>query len=367
MTAFVRVVGLGLVYLLTVALARLLGVEVYGDYAAAVSLAAILATVGAAGMPTLATRRLAQTTGRPQVVAVVRVIFAVTMLGIAIVLLSAAVSSVFLDRELPAHLVFAMLLFPVVSLIRVRQGIALPVLGATRAIAPEQIILPILLILAVWLLSLLTELHALLAITAHAVAGLVALTAGVWDLWKAGVLRVGGNAATEHVTPAVRSMIARTARVGLPFLFTELPRVLVGNIDIVIATAVLGSKAGGVYAIASRFANLIALPLLVVNLTYMPDFARLSKRAEQSELEVLARKAAGLSLLGGAAVFGALLLFHEGLLTLLGSGFSDVLPLLAILGVGQMTNSILGPNGAILQMTHNEVAVMKVVWLQALI
>jgi O-antigen/teichoic acid export membrane protein len=107
-------------------------------------------------------------------------------------------------------------------------------------------------------------------------------------------------------------------------------------------------------AIAHRTANLVSFILIAVNLVVAPRFAALYKQEKMKELQALAIASVKLILVVGTPVVLLILFFPDVILGLFGPNFSEAIPLLIILTVGQFVNVVTGSVGVLLSMSGHE-------------
>lgn len=351
-----RLAGLALQFGLAILLARALGTHAYGIYAAGSALAAILAGLAVFGLPNLLSRDLARSSGAPQTARLLRS-HAAAGLFLAACVLALAVMAGFAPGQGIQGFNVALVLFPLLALAQFRQSAALPFVSAMRAIAPEQVIAPIALI------AILGATGGFSSRSLEAVLGAsaVSMAAGIAAASPAIVRRAMENPATS--ASGLRTIFAQ----GLPFFLAQFPRLLFSNADIVVIGLVIGAAEAGAYALASRMAGLVSLPLFAVNLACQPLFAKAFHGDGQKRGADLAVAAAFLSFAGGAAIAAFLLLFGNQILALAIPGIALPHGVLAVLAAAQLANCAFGPNGMILLMSGHEKLAAKGAWIQAVV
>lgn len=351
-----KIASTGLSFLVTVALARLLGAEGYGIYAYAYALVTLLAMPAHSGLPDLIVRETARGMAhdRPDLVQGAwrwagRV---VAVLSLAMVLVLGPVLVAWqggVDSPQGCTLVWALALVPLMALGNLR-GAALR--GLQHIVAgqlPEFFLRPGLFLLLVGGAALLVgeRFTAPLAMALHAGAALPAFLIGAWMLWR-------------HTPPAVRQ--ARPSVESKGWLVSSALFALIAGFGVVnnqASTVILGifETPGqvGIYRVAAQVAVLASFGLQVVNMVVAPRFADLYARGDMKRLQWLVT--------GSARVVLAFNLVLTALFVLLGRSFfplvfgpefaASYLPLLILL-VGQMVNSAAGSVGFLLNMTGHE-------------
>ncbi len=359
-TLLVRSAGILLSYTMTVALTRALGGAEFGHLATGLSLAAVFSSCASFGLPMLATRDIAKSMNKVENASLIVKFFAVAVI---LSVLGTAALSVFVFLFAPAHpaLLAALFVFPVMALIQVRQGVANPLSGSASALFPEQIVLPLLAIAGLWTASHFGEASLQAALLIYAAASLIALASGMTAIFA--YVRINGGS----LQPKDLGVVAAFGllRSALPLFLAQFPRTLSANLDILIIAYALGPASAGIYAVAARLANLIALPLFAAAMAYMPLFAANHQKRDFEQASKTARIAAFYSFAGACGVAALLVFAHGPLIRLFGADFSALPPILLALSVGQLFNSGCGPNGAILLMTGHEKAAAALAWLQS--
>jgi O-antigen/teichoic acid export membrane protein len=359
-TLLVRGAGILLFYTMTVALTRALGGAQFGHLATGLSLAAVFSTCASFGLPMLATRDIAKSGNKVENASLIVKFFAIAVILSA---LGAVALSVLVFLFAPAHpaLLAALFVFPVMALIQVRQGVANALTGSASALFPEQIVLPVLAIAGLWSASHFGAVSLQTASLIYAAASLIALAGGMTAI-IAYVRFNGGSLPPKAPGVAAASGLLRSAA---PFFLAQLPRTLSANLDVLIIAYALGPGSAGIYAVAARLANLIALPLFAAAMAYMPLFAANHQNKDFERASKTARIAAFYSFAGACGAAALLAFAHGSLTQLFGPDFSSLPPILLALSVGQLFNSSCGPNGAILLMTGHEKAAAALAWLQS--
>ncbi|MDB4614748.1 oligosaccharide flippase family protein [bacterium] len=352
----VRFCGIGLSYLTLLFLTRHLGPEQYGAFSAVLSLSALLATVMTAGADRIATRSISSlgSDSRIELIREVVVTHAVALVGVGLGLATLTAVYVFGGHYIDvgsAGLIasLAMVVFPVMVLISVRQWIALPLHGAAASIVPEQIVLPALLLASAAVIKTLgfTFDFSLVAIL-YAASGFVAWCVGVRYSDVRGLLNEGLK---SRVTAG--DVMARV-RSGMPFLSATLSTVMMNRAVPLIVAAVCGFAATGKLAVAVQLAAIAAVPLTVVNLAIVPRCVKQHTRRDHASLARTVRLACTLCVAMTVPLGLGLLFFSETAVGMMGKDFQGASTLMSILVIGQCINACCGPNGSILQMIGHE-------------
>ncbi|MCA9066762.1 MAG: oligosaccharide flippase family protein, partial [Planctomycetaceae bacterium] len=153
----IRVTGIGLMFVMTTMTARLLGPDDFGIFSAALSLAALLATLAPLGSDRIAVRHLSlqdEPAGRGYETALTHhCAVAIGALIVPVCLILGLWGGLV---RIPVHwqttILLGLITFVPITLAYLRQWIAVPLSGSRRAMAPEQMVLPGIFIAAVLVL-----------------------------------------------------------------------------------------------------------------------------------------------------------------------------------------------------------------------
>jgi O-antigen/teichoic acid export membrane protein len=244
----------------------------------------------------------------------------------------------------------AMIIVPVVAIVRLRQA-ALQGLGhVARGQLPETVVQPGLLLLLLASLFALPDLPRTgpMAVGLYALAACIACAVGM-HLLRGALPRELGAATPAYHT---RLWLSR----AVPFVWILGMNVLIMHMDVVMLGLMDGPDAAGIYRAANQMAALVAFPLTAVNMAFAPVIARLYERGERSELQRRATAAARLIIVMALPVALALALLGKPILTLFGAEFASGSTALAILCGAYLVNAAMGTSGYLLIMTKHEKA-----------
>lgn len=150
------------------------------------------------------------------------------------------------------------------------------------------------------------------------------------------------------------------------WLRAALPLTLVGGLQVlnartgILLLGIFGEPAEvGIYSVANRWAELITYLLTAVNVVVGPSFARLYRQGDVRGLQRLAVRSARMVLLFSVLAALPLMLFGEAFLLPFGREFVAGDAALSILSVGRLVNAAAGSCGVLLLMTANEEAALK--------
>lgn len=355
-----RVVNIGLSFVTSIALARLVGAADYGVYVYAMTWITLFSVVAALGLDKLLVRNIAayQATASWSLMrGFLRwanwVVFAVAICMTAGSLI--AVSQFFpdLDGVTRATLLVSFLMLPLWAFARLWQSAVRGFGWIVRGQLAEFLIRPlsfVVLIVGVywgWHRALTGPLAMALQVTASAVGLLLAL----WFLRK--VLPGSVATAVSEYQPMIWLASA------MPLLLSNALEVANTRADILLLGSIQGAEAVAIYNVAKRLAELVTFVLTAVNMSIGPRIAALYAVGDMATLQKLITKSAAIILGGSLLLAVGLLLVGPWTLLLWGMDFAGGYTTLAILVVGQIVNAAMGPVALLLIMTRYE---RDVVW-----
>ncbi|OGL42966.1 MAG: hypothetical protein A2042_03140 [Candidatus Schekmanbacteria bacterium GWA2_38_11] len=354
-TFALKLIAAGLAFIISVLLARLLGVSGYGIYAYAIAWVNFLVVPAAVGLEKLLIRDIP--TYQTQFKwSLMRGLIKLSNQAVLVVSLFIALFAIFISWILSSYLnpqmllaiSIAMVMLPFIALIRIRQatmqGLSQVVLGQL----PEMLIQPLLFIILVGCVYLLfgNYLNAPLAIGANAVTTGITFIVGTKMLQRT-LPQKTMEAIPEYKT---RDWVCS----ALPLLLLNGLRVINAQADIIILGAIKGAEVAGIYAVANRGAGLITFVLIAVNAALAPTIASLYAAGDMRRLQEVITKSARIILLISLPIGLSLILFGQWFLLLFGHGFIKGITALSILSIGQIVNAATGSVGILLVMTGYE-------------
>jgi O-antigen/teichoic acid export membrane protein len=349
-----RVGSLGMGFLTSIILARLLGADGYGAYKFVLSWCQFLVIFAALGFDQLLIREVAAyvTDEKWRELRGI-LLFANGTALITSCLIAGGVFAVtqalYADgRVLQIVFGIGMILVPLRSLTRLRQasmqGFDYPVLGQT----PESALRPILFLVVI------------AAIYFFGTGAISASHAMAWQVGVSGIAFLVGTVLVFWKMPACIRTV-RSSFDAQTWIYGAIPMAAIGAMyvlnkyaDILILGAMVESANVGVYAAGSQGASVVRFVLVAANMVIAPEFSRLYAENDVRGLQSLAQNSA-------AAIFAASFLIAVGLiilgpyfLLLYGSEFSAGYAPLVILSVGNLASAGAGSVGFLLMMTGYE-------------
>ncbi len=364
-----KIANVGLTFLATVLLARLLGPAEYGVFAFVYAVISLLSVPSEFGLPALVVRETARGILR-QDYAAVQGIWRWSGRTIAWISFSIAVftlAGLWIFREPiagPRSLTFlcALALVPLVALGDLR-GAALS--GLHRIVAgqlPEFLIRPgffALFLLAFFLLgeSVLTASSSMLLYVASAA---LAFGVGAWLLHRL------APTAVHQAVPRFENRLWLLS--ALPLAFISGLQLIDQQASILLQGFFLQDEAIGIYRIASQVSLLASFGLMTINLVLAPRFATLSAKGDTPALQRLVTNSARVILLinliltVGFVVGGRIFLRIA-----FGPEYEGAYLPLVILLAGQLVNSAAGSVGQLLNMSGHERETVRATVVSALL
>lgn len=353
----VKLVHIGLAFVSTVLLARLLGPADYGVYSYAFALLTLMAVPTELGLPKLLVRQTAWCCARRRWgllrCLLIRSFQAVGAASFSLAIV-AGIAGWFLSSQYRENVMVtfwvALLLLPIVSLSSLQlaalRGLGHVVLGQ----APQMILRPGIFVLALLIVALIAGGGAIGSATAMGVQ--VAASAAAMLVGTALLLRKVPREVMAD--PPVHEMRAWMAA-ALPFLLMGGMQIINSNMDMVMLGALRPAAEVGAYRIAVQLALLVVLPLTALNTAFGPHFARLWAQDDRERFQRLVTSSAR-AVLAMSLPIGLVLVFLGGPLVtqLFGTAFLAATAPLTILCGGQLVNAGTGSVGLLLSMTGHE-------------
>jgi O-antigen/teichoic acid export membrane protein len=348
-TLVIRGGSLGLGFISTLVLARYLGADGLGIYAWAYALTATLQVLGALGFDRLGTREVAAAAARedygrmrsylgdaPWIVGLFSSTLALVVAAICVVTLPS-------DR-LPAALI-ALIFLPALALTQVRVGALLGLGKVALSRLPDDLLRPLLFtttIVIAWHFDLLPETPA--AGTAVQ-AGAIIVT-----------LVAGGLVLRRNIPAAVwraerRPQKREELRNAVPLMLVNGAAITLSQIDLILVGAICEPAQAGIYALATRVAQLVGLAEYAVNLAFLPVVARLNAQGDMARLQRGAARVAGAGFLMAAAIAVPVILLATPLLDLFGDSFDGAQTPTRLVAISFLISAAAGQNGSLLTMT----------------
>jgi len=359
----VLLLGLGIV------LARGLGPDGYGIYAAAIAIMSLLMVLAEGGVPSLLMREVAAAEGQGNwgLVrgALQRGIQFVAFTATSIAGLGLLAVALLADRLDPTTVFttwLMLLVLPVAALAKASNHGLRGLRRVLTAQALDGILRPMLVIVVVVTLFMAwPELQKpysamgaqLIAAMIVLVFGLILLHRNLPDMARA-------------VNPDYKDM--EWLRRAVPFTLIGGAGIINSQTDIVMLAWLANAEDVGMYRVAVQGAALVAFGLQSANAVVAPQFSRLYAQGEMARLQYLVTQSARFVLLAAIPIALALILAGATLVSwVFGHEFAAAYGPLEILTVGQLVNAGFGSVGFLLNMTGHERIAANILWKSALL
>lgn len=347
----------GLSFIISILLARWMGVEGYGTYAYAMAWVTFLITPALCGLDTLIVRQVAVyiTPGPHESWSLTRGILSwaarTVLLAGAVLATVVAGGALLLLREAPeqrATFLIALLLVPVMALARLRQAILRGFRDVLSGLWPETLVQPLLLLCFLGTAYFLSGRHLTPpgAMGLNVLATVLAFTTGAFVLRRRLPQQVMEHNAAREVEFWLRS--------AGPLLTLSLLHIFYAQIDTLALGAIKGVKAAGIYSMAKWLSGVIGLVVTAVNAVLAPSAASLYKQGNITGLQNTVTRSARALLFLSLPLTVFLMLCGTPILRLGGAEFERGHIALVLLCIGQLVNAAMGSVGLLLMMTGHE-------------
>jgi O-antigen/teichoic acid export membrane protein len=350
-----RVAFGGLSFVVTIILARTLGTEGFGGYSYAFAWTVLLGVPAILGMDQLLIREIAtyQLDSQWHLIRGLLRMANCSVLFVSVCLAVVAAAFAWFQRgrwapDFALTFWLSLLLLPLISATRVRQGALQGLQRVVLGSIPERLIQPTLLLgfvaVVQWKLNGMT---ASLAMGMNIVATLVAFVIGARWLQRTLPLAV------KHVKPAYRN--STWLRSALSMLLFSSVGVVFSQADLLILGAIKGTNAVGLYSVADRGAEMLTMVMVAQSGAFASTAAALYAARDVETLQRFATRIARWNLLITLPLAAIFVFFGEWiLLYAYGAQFTPARESLAILSLGQLVNVAMGLNALLLIMTGHE-------------
>lgn len=347
--------GAGLIFFSEVVLARALSAHGYGLYAMAMAWLQVLTMVALLGSNHLLLRFV------PAYVAKVEWSLLRGLLrqcrrgsllvSLAIFALAAMTLTILSDRLSPEFrwaFLIGLAALPLHALSIQRQAVLRGLHRVAAALSPEYIVRPLLLLLVVSTLAwgFTSPISAPIALAVNGVAVMAAFALGVY--WQRRAMPAEATAA--HPATQSREWVA----IAIPLFLIASMQLLIVRMDIILLGAMAGREQAGIYAAASRVADLIVFALAAANAIIAPMISGFHARDDMNGLQHLMTLLAKGVLVFTAPLVLLVVIFGHAILGIFGEGYQIGYVPLLILVCGQMVNALSGSVSFLMTMTGHQ-------------
>lgn len=357
-------------FIIGVVLARLMGPNGLGIYAAVFAVIQLLRLPTSMGMPALIVRYAAvydveQRWGLLHGL-FKRSLFYTASFSFVLSVIGAAIVWIFharLGMEKTSTFLVAMVMLPFLDLSVLRSAALQGLRRVVLARVPDGLLRPVLflfVIVLIWQFDRALPLSPALAMTMQLACLILAFIVGTVFLVKAMPMSV------RNTVPVYEDKKWLTTL--LPFIFLGAGQLLLSQTDILVLSIMNGDTSAGLYKVAWQGAELVVFMLGIVNAVIQPMISRLYAQHDRENLLYLVTKTARLSLIVTIPIIILLLILGRWLLSnVFGDIYAHSYPAMFILILGQAINVIAGSVGMLLNMTGHERDTTYVVFTAAML
>lgn len=360
--------GAGLIFLSEIVMARILGASGYGLFATVMAWSQVLVLIVLLGSNNLLLRFVPMylaTTDWCSLRGLLRFSTRMAVLvgvGIVVVVLCGLV---IVGERMPDDIRWALLagfaVLPFAALSLQRQAVLRGLHQVARALIPEIIVRPVLLMAfaggLVWGFG--QTLSAPTGLILNGVAVMLAFLLGWY--WQ----RRATPDEVRSASPA--SDVPGWLKISIPLFVVTCVQLLLVRMDIMLLGLLSGKDHAGIYAAASRVADLVVFALGTANIVVAPMIAALHARGDIHGIQRLLRLLS-IGILSVTLPVSVVIFFFGGdILAMFGAGYRDAYVPLQILVFAQLVNALCGPVSYLLAMTGHQRVLMSVLSVSALL
>ncbi len=350
-----KIANAGLLLVISVILARLLGSQDFGIYAYAIAWSNLLSIPAVFGLDKLLVREVAIYRTRNQWELMRGLLDwsnrLVLMLSVAIALFAGTVAWSFGKanrQQMLLALCIAFISLPIASLRSLRlaamKGLHNVVLGQL----PEMLIAPLLLIVlnGICYLILQEEFNSTWVVTIYVVSISITFVIGAWFLHDS-LPNAFKNVTAQY---QIKNWISS----ALPLMLLGGMQIIYFKTDVIILGGLKGTESVGIYVVVTRLAQLITFMLGAVDSILAPNIASLYAEQKIEEIQYIVTKSTRIVLVISVVFTGCIVGLSDWLLLAFGTDFTQGKIALNILSLGQLINVITGAAGQLLLMAGYE-------------
>lgn len=351
-TFSIRILNIGLAYIVSLILTHLLGADGYGSYVYALALIGFLQIPSMLGINSLMTREIAiYQTQEKWGLAKGLVRWANTnilLLSLAIAVCFGLIIWQFQDKfkvESVSVLLIALLLLPLSNFLKIKESQLQGVGHIVKGQLPDVIIRPIILIIlfpSVYFLFQ-KQFNPTWAISIYVVATGICLV-----IMSLIIARAIPQQITQSLPEYNKSFWLKEA---IPMLLISSMYLINNETDTLMLGVLTSSTSVGIYAIANRGASLMNFILSVFNVAIAPTIASLYAAGEKKKLQKLVKQSANMVFLSSLPIALVLIVFGQWFLGMFGQEFIQGQAVLNILCIGKLINASTGAVALLLNMT----------------
>lgn len=177
----------------------------------------------------------------------------------------------------------------------------------------------------------------------------------------------------RHIRPAELKRISADGRAekwnqaSYLMLLTAAFNLLLGQADVLMVGAMVGTTSAGIYAVASKLATLVIFIIIAVNNIFGPVVSELYQARDRKLLGYITNYVMSISASISVVVAAILFFSPSWFLSLFGAEYVAGSNVLMVLVVAQLVNAVFGPVTLILNMTNNQRSAARILSSSAVI
>ena len=348
-----KILGVGLSFLMNITLVRLIGVEGFGLFSFAVSVLMILEIIAIFGFESVLVREISASRERQDVARVRGLILFCCGAVFSLSLAGAAITSGVIHFAMPSNWVYgdtlriAVWALPasavLIAIKSTLEGHRWPFFGQIVSVVlrPSFILVGILaLAMTGW------------SVTAEIAVSVMVLAYAIGFLMLAGYLLWGLGAKFWRGPAVFEGRIWFKTAAG--FAFVNAAFIITEQTDVMMLAALSDPESVGIYKAAARYGQVLSFALLAAMPVLRPMLSAAFTRGDHDALHKGCRQVALISLVVGLPIAAAFILFGDFFMGLFGPEFVEGSTALSILVAGQLLAIAAGPVGVLMTMTGHE-------------
>lgn len=363
----IRVAGAGISFISMVLLARWMGAFEFGIYAYVWTWVILVGTMAPLGLNTsimrfvpeyMARQRWGRLRGLLQQahLMVFAAAMGVSLMGAVLLWMLTP----YIDAFYILPLVVALVMMPLYAFTDMQEGTARAFGWVTLAYIVPYVMRPLLLLMAIGTMVL-------IGLSPDAVTALlIMLAACVIGLIVQAVILVRGIRRSVPPAPA-RKHAGYWLKISLPMLVFEGAYVLMSSTDIIMLGQIEDPAAVAIYFAAARTASLIGFIYFATAARAVPKFSEINASGSREDLQAFLDGVNRFSFWPSFLGVITLMVIGPHILMLFGQGFETGYLILALLSIGYIARSTVGPLEYLLSMTGKQMIATKIICTAALI
>lgn len=368
-SAGLRIVGMGLGFLVGVQLARVLGPANYGLYGLAMSIISLITVPVEFGLPLLVTREVAVAYNKKDWIQINAIVYWVRKLILFLVVIEGAIISCiyfsgifYINAEVLSILIIGLPLMPIVASTNLMgaaiRAVDQPVLGQLS----ELIVRPMVYCSFIFVSAIIFRggVDAVFVMTLNVIAAILTLILTLF-IWRSVVPKT-----TIKLVP--REVGRKWIKSTLPMALTEGLRVGQGHAATLVIGWLVTNSAVGAYKVADAVALFCALPISLVNVVCAPLVARLFHYGDHERLRRLLYYTAVIMFFGVLLISMPFFVWGEYIIVLVfGDQYRSAANVLQILCMGHIASAAVGLGSTLMNMAGYEQKVTRALIMAILI